>query len=385
MSNRSLSIGSPRLASIDDLRLLAQRRLPRIVFDYIDGGAEGEITLKANRQAFEAVTFRPRHAVSIQNCSLETSVLNLKLSLPVLLAPIGYSSVLYPKGELAAARAAATAGTTYILSTVSAERLEDVNDCCRGLAWYQLYLWGGREAAEGIIERARRAHVSALVVTVDSSVGGKRERDIRNGVGELLACSSASKIPFLWQLLMRPRWLADYLRYGGISKLANVVVPGIGPLPLTDIRYAAVTWQDVRWIRELWKGPIVVKGILTGDDAKRSLDEGADAVVVSNHGGRQLDGVPSSLRALSEVVAAVGDRTEILLDSGIRRGSDIVKAICLGARAVLCGRAFAYGLAAAGEAGVTCALNILRDDLERTLQLIGCHSIDELNDSYVSR
>jgi isopentenyl diphosphate isomerase/L-lactate dehydrogenase-like FMN-dependent dehydrogenase len=354
------------------------------VFDYIDGGAEAEVTLKANRRAFEAVTFRPRHGVGVPNCNLDTSVLKLRLSLPVLVAPIGYSSVLYPHGELAAARAAAKAGTAYILSTISAERLEDVNDCCRGLTWYQLYLWGGREAAEGAIERARKALVSALVITIDSAVGGKRERDIRNGAEQLLTRGIVSKVPYLWQLLTRPRWLTTYLRHGGMPKLANVVLSGTGPMSVTNMPYAPVTWDDVRWIRDLWKGPILIKGVLTGDDARRALDEGADAIVVSNHGGRQLDGVSSSLQALSEVVAAVGERTEILVDSGIRSGSDIIKAICLGARAVLCGRAFAYGLAAGGEAGVTCALNILRSDLERTLQLLGCGSIAALDGSFVS-
>ena len=377
--------GPPPLANIDDLRLRAQRRLPKVVFDYLDGGAEGEVTLRANRSAFDSVTFRPRHAIPITECNLQTSVLKKTLSLPILLAPIAHSNILHPRGELAAARAAGSAGTAYVLSTLSEERLEDVRDCSNGPVWYQLYLWGGREAAEAAIERSAKAGIRALVVTIDSIVGGKRERDIRNRAEELWTRDLLASLPFLFRLMARPGWLTDYLRHGGMPRLANVIQPGQENGLVWKARYQAVTWQDLSWIRETWKGPLLIKGILTADDARRSLDEGADALVVSNHGGRQLDGVPSSLEALAEVVEAVGTRTEILMDGGIRRGSDVIKAICLGARAVLCGRAFAYGLASSGEAGVTTALSILRVDLERTMKLLGCTSISELNRSYINK
>jgi L-lactate dehydrogenase (cytochrome) len=250
-----------------------------------------------------------------------------------------------------------------------------------------LYLLGGREAAEGALDRARRAGFSALVITVDTAVAGMRERDPRNGMKELLGTSLFAKIPYVPNILTHPRWLTSFLLDGGVPKLQNVILPGQGPLELIDVAAAlaraAVTWEDLRWIRQQWPGPIVVKGLLRGDDAKRAADEGAAAVVVSNHGGRQLDSVSASLRALPEVVAAVNGQVEILMDGGIRRGSDIVKAICLGARAVLIGRAYAYGLAAAGQAGVDRALEILRCDVERTLRLLGCASVAGLDRSYL--
>jgi isopentenyl diphosphate isomerase/L-lactate dehydrogenase-like FMN-dependent dehydrogenase len=381
------SVASPRVVSIADFRPLARRRLPRVVFDYLDGGAEGEVTLRENCRIFEDVTFRPRHAVAVPACDLRTKVLGFDLSLPVLLAPVGYSRLMHPTGEVAAARAAGAAGTAYILSTLSGHRLEDVKAGSSGPVWYQLYLMGGRGAAEAAIQRARSAGFSALVVTIDTVVAGMRERDFRNGMKELLGGSLLSKLPFLPQLLARPGWLAGFLLDGGAPALPNVVVAGEGPTPLIDVAAAlakaAVTWEDLRWIRELWPGPIIIKGVLTGDDARRAVDAGASAVVVSNHGGRQLDCVPPSLRALPEVVAAVNGRAEVLMDGGVRRGTDVVKAICLGARAVLVGRAYAYGLAAAGEAGVARAIEILRTDIDRTMKLLGCTSISALDRSYV--
>jgi L-lactate dehydrogenase (cytochrome) len=294
---------------------------------------------------------------------------------------------MHPSGEVAAARAAGKAGTAYTLSTISGHRLEDVKAASAGPVWYQLYIVGGREAAEEAIARARVAGFSALVVTVDTPIGGMRERDIRNGTLELLNGPPWSKLPFLPQLLAHPGWLTHFLLDGGVPTLPNVVIPGRGPMLLDDARSAlsrtAVTWQDLSWIRDVWRGPILIKGILTGDDARRAIDEGAAGVVVSNHGGRQLDGAPATLRVLPEVVAAVNGRAVVLMDGGIRRGGDVVKALCLGARAVLVGRAYAYGLGAAGEAGVTRALEILRADLERTLKLLGCPSIAALDRSYV--
>jgi isopentenyl diphosphate isomerase/L-lactate dehydrogenase-like FMN-dependent dehydrogenase len=381
-------VASPRVVSIEDFRPIARRRVPKAVFDYLDGGAEGEVTLRENCRAFQDVTFRPRHAVALANCNLGTRVLGFDLSLPFLLAPVGYSRLMHPGGEIAAARAAGAAGTAYILSTISGHKLEDVKAGSRGPVFYQLYLMGGRGAAEAAIERARTAGFSALVVTIDTAVSGIRERDCRNGMKELISGTVLEKIPYIPELLRHPGWLIGYLRDGGLPRLPNVVVPGKGPMPLVDINAAlaaaAVTWNDLRWIREIWRGPIIVKGVLTGDDARRAIDEGASAVSVSNHGGRQLDGLPASVRALPEVVKAVNGQAEVLMDGGVRRGTDIVKAICLGARAVLCGRAYAYGLAAAGEAGVTRAIEILRTDLDRTLRLLGCPSVAALDRSYVN-
>ena len=387
MATEPPAFAPSRVINVHDLRQLAQRRLPPVVFDYLDGGAEGEITLRENCRVFEDVTFRPRQAVAISNIDLSTQVLGQSLSFPAILAPVGYSRLMHPAGEVAASAAAGAAGTIYTLSTISGHKLEDVRAASKGPVWYQLYLLGGREAAEAGIERARRAGYSVLVVTIDTAVAGMRERDPRNGMKELLGGSLFAKIPFVPQFLSHPGWLMSFLLDGGVPKLENIVIPGQGPMELIDVSAAlaraVVTWSDLTWIRKVWGGPIVVKGILTGEDAKRAVDEGAAGVIVSNHGGRQLDSVSPTLRALPEVVAAVGSRTEVLMDGGIRRGSDIVKAICLGARAVLVGRAYAYGMAAAGQAGATRALQILREDVERTLRLLGCPSISQLDASYV--
>ena len=381
------TLGPPKVINIEDLRRLARWRLPKPVFDYLDGGAEDEITLRENTRAFQDIRFRPRGAIATKKCDLAVRVLGQELSFPAMLAPIGYSRLMHPGGEVAAAKAAGDAGTAYTLSTISGHKLEAVKAATKGPAWYQLYLLGGREAAEGGIDRARRAGYSALVITVDTAVAGMRERDPRNGMKEILGESFLAKLPYLLEILAHPRWLAAFLADGGVPRLENIVVPGQGPMKLVDVASAlvgaAVTWDDLGWIRKVWTGPIVVKGILTAGDAKRAIDEGAAAVVVSNHGGRQLDSVSATIRVLPEVVSAVNDETEVLMDGGIRRGSDIVKAICLGARGVLIGRAYAYGLGAAGEAGVTRALEILRADIERTLRLLGCPSVAALDCSYV--
>jgi isopentenyl diphosphate isomerase/L-lactate dehydrogenase-like FMN-dependent dehydrogenase len=387
MTKPSHGRDSSRAINIEDLRTLASRRLPKVVFDYIDGGAEGEFTLRENMRVFEEVTFRPRHAVAVPKCDLRTHVLGFDLSMPILLAPVGYCRVMHPGGEVAAARAAGAAGTAYILSTVSGHRLEDVKAASAGPVWYQLYLTGGREAAEDAMQRAQAVGYSVLVITVDSAMIGLREREERDGMEQLLRGSLWSKVPFLPQFLLRPKWLVRFLLDGGLPVMPNIVTSDGKPLRIgnahTVMGRGAFTWPDLKWIRELWRGPIVIKGVLTAEDARRSVDEGAAAVVVSNHGGRQLDGTPASLRVLPEVVDAVRDQAEVLLDGGIRRGSDVIKALCMGARAVLCGRAYAYGLGAAGESGVSRALEILRDDLVRTLRLLGCSSISELNGSFV--
>jgi isopentenyl diphosphate isomerase/L-lactate dehydrogenase-like FMN-dependent dehydrogenase len=376
-----------RAVNIADLREMARRRLPRAIFDYVDGGAEDEITLRGNRRAFEEVTFRPRQSFPVPNPDLRVRVLDHDLAMPVILAPVGYLRMMHPDGELAAARAAAAAGLLCVLSTVSGHRLEAFRAATTGPAWFQLYLLGGRDAAAAAIERARNAGFSALVVTIDVYVAGMRERDLHNGTPQLLGNSLVDKLPYLPQVLARPGWLIDFLRDGGIHRLPNVVVPGEGPMPLRDVSTelfrSSFTWDDMSWIREIWPGPIVFKGVLSADDARRCLDHGAAAIVVSNHGGRQLDSSPATLRILPEVVAAVDGRAEILLDGGVRRGVDVIKAICLGATAVQIGRAYAYGLGAAGEQGVARAIEIFRTDLVRNLRLLGCSSIGDLDASYV--
>ena len=238
MSSESRRVASPRAVSVADLRLIAHRRVPKAVFDYLDGAAEGEWTLRENCRAFEELTFRPRHAVAVGNCSLKTRVLGFDLALPFMLAPVGYSRVMNPGGEVAAARAAGAAGTGYILSTISGHRLEDVRAASNGPVFYQLYLMGGRAAAEAVIERARVAGCSGLVLTIDTPVSGIRERDYRNGMKELISGSFVEKIPFLPKVFSHPGWLASFLRDGGLPNLPNVVVPGQGPMPLVDINAA---------------------------------------------------------------------------------------------------------------------------------------------------
>ncbi len=386
MSTRS--VNSSQVVNVEDLRRIARRRLPKSVFDYLDGGAESELTLEENCRAFRDITFRPRGAVGFPKCDLSVNVIGHDFALPFILAPVGYSRLMHPEGECAASRAAGEAGTGYTLSSISGHKLEDVKASSKGACWYQLYLLGGRAAAEGSLDRAKRAGFSALVITVDTPVAGLRERDPRNGMKELLGSSPFAKIPFLPNILSHPGWVMSFLKDGGVPKLENIVIPGQGPMQLLDVGTAladsTVTWADLKWIRECWPGPIIVKGILIGDDARHAIDEGAAAVVVSNHGGRQLDSVSSTLHALPEIVAAANGQIEVLMDGGIRRGSDIVKAMCLGARAVLIGRAYAYGLAAGGYPGVVRAINMLRADLERTLRLLGCQSVRALDASYVS-
>jgi isopentenyl diphosphate isomerase/L-lactate dehydrogenase-like FMN-dependent dehydrogenase len=373
--------------NIADLRRMAQRRLPPVVFDYIDGGAEDEITLRANERAFADVTFRPRQCVDTPNPDLRTTVLGTTFDVPFLLAPLGFCRMFYPRGETVAAREAHAAGTAYILSTFSGQRLEDVRADTKGPLWYQLYVPGGRAVAEATMARARAAGYTVLVVTIDTPVSGMRERDIRRGAGPLLKGDMSAMLPHVWQFATHPRWVMGYLGDGAPRVFPNVELPGVGAMPCGDtgilLAETNVTWKDLSWIRDAWRGPIVVKGVHTGDVARQAVDAGADAVVVSNHGGRQLDGVAASVRVLPEVVAAVGDRVEVLMDGGIRRGADIVKARCLGARAVLIGRAYGWALGAAGGPGVARAIGILKTDLVRTMRLLGCVSVEKLDRSFI--
>ena len=379
------SVKAPHVLNIADLRRLAKRRLPPIVFDYIDGGSDDEVTLRGNARAFDDLTFRPRCAVPTPGLDISTTVMGAKLDVPFILAPVGSSRMFYPHGEELAAHAAAAAGTAYILSTLSGTNMEEVRAATSGTAWYQVYLCGGRDIATAMLHRAKKAGFTALVVTIDTAVSGMREKDLRNGTKELLG-RGPSMIPYVPQMLAKPGWLAGFLSDGGLMKFPNVMLPG-GPMPYADVgktlEESMVCWDDLAWIRELWQGPIMVKGVHTADDARRAVDAGADALVVSNHGGRQLDGVAPSIRVLPEVVAAVRGQIEILVDGGIRRGSDIVKAMCLGAQAVLIGRAYAYGLAAAGEPGVARAIELLRADVIRTMKLLGCESVKALDRSYI--
>jgi L-lactate dehydrogenase (cytochrome) len=374
-----------KAVNIADLRLMAMRRLPKMVFDYIDGGAEREWTLRENMRAFEDVMFRPRSAVATASVDLSTTVLGTKIDVPFILAPVGSSRMFYPRGEEVAASVAGRAGTIYTLSTLSGCRMEDVKSATSGAAWFQLYLVGGRDVALQAIARAKACGYKALVVTIDTPVAGMRERDSRNGVKELLA-RNLSTVPYLGQMVAKPSWLFKYFNDGGLMSFPNIVIDN-APMGYADVGAALeasmTSWKDFQWIREAWGGPIVVKGVHTADDARHAIDEGAAAVVISNHGARQLDGVAPTIRLLPEVLDAVGGRIEVLLDSGIRRGTDIVKALAMGARAVLIGRAYAYGLGAGGADGVQRTVDILRSDVVRTMKLLGCDDIKSLDGSFV--
>ena len=379
-------VRSPRVVNIADLRELARRRLPGLVFGYIDGAAEDEITLARNREAFSEVTFRPRQCVAVPACDLRTTVLGTELALPFLLAPVGNIRSFDPMADVHAARAAHAAGTAFIQSTFSGVRIEDLRAAAGGPLWYQLYVPGGRTVAEATIARAKAAGYSVLMVTIDTPVAGMREKDVRQGAKQVMSGDFLTSLPFLWQFVKRPRWVMDFLADGAPRVFPNVELPD-GPMPAGDVgtllEQTLVTWKDLRWMREAWQGPVIVKGVHTADDARCAMDAGADAIVVSNHGGRQLDGVPGSLRALPEVLEAVNGRIEVLMDGGIRRGADIAKALSIGAKAVLIGRAYAWALGAAGGPGVARAIEILKTDLIRTMRLLGCDAIRKLDSSYV--
>lgn len=381
-----------RIVNVDDLRRAAQNRLPKAVFDYLEGGADDEITMRDNRAAFAELKFRPRSAVDPAGADMSTTVLGERIAMPAVLAPVGYCRLYHPRGEMAAAQAAGRAGTIFTVPTLSGYKLEDVKAKSTMPLWYQVYPIGGRAIAEAAIVRAQAAGFKALVVTVDTAKSGNRERDVRNGVDDLMGSSVLRKIKHLPNLLAHPRWLAGFLLDRGNGQLLNIMIPGRGPMQLNELHDLPeemdrwiVTWEDLKWIRALWTGPLVVKGIQTDDDARRGVDAGAQGVVVSNHGGRQLDSVVGSMRTLPSVVKAVGAQAEVLVDSGVRRGSDVIKALCLGAKAALLGRAYVYGLSAYGEAGVDKALRIFRDDIQRTMALLGAKSVKELDASYLEK
>ena len=381
-----------RIKTVDDARGLAERRLPRVVFDYVDGAAEAEHTMRANRDAFESVGFVPKMAVPGLTVSptLSTTVLGHDVALPVLLAPVGFTRAMAPGGDVAGARAAHAAGTLFTMSTMSGHSMEEVAAAAAGSGWFQLYGLGGRVGAEQLVRRARAAGFAALVVTVDTPIPGNRERDLHHGVALPLRFTRETAIRFAPQALVRPRWLADFARDGFSMDLA--LSHGLGPpdAPMSSDEavlnwvLSPITWADFGWLRDAFGGPVIAKGVLTADDARRAVEAGASAVIVSNHGGRQLDGVPAALAALPEVVAAVGGSIEVLMDGGVRRGSDVAKAVALGARAVLIGRPWAFGLGAAGEPGVRRVLEVLRAELDRTLRLVGIGSVGDLDRSIVT-
>jgi isopentenyl diphosphate isomerase/L-lactate dehydrogenase-like FMN-dependent dehydrogenase len=376
-----------RIKTVEDARRLARRRLPAVVFDYIDGAAESEHTMRANRDAFESVGFVPSMAVPglPVTPSLATTVLGTDVRMPIVLAPVGFSRSMHPHGDAAGARAAKSVGTLFTMSTMSGHSQEEVAAAADGPAWFQLYGLGGRVGAEQLVRRARTAGFTALVVTVDTPIPGNRERDLAHGVALPLRFTRQTAKRFAPQVLVRPKWLYDFARDGFSMDL--VLSNGLGDpaAPMSSDEavinwvLSPVSWDDFSWLREAFDGPVLAKGVLTAEDARRAVDAGAAGVIVSNHGGRQLDGVAASLPALVDVVAEVGTEIEVLMDGGVRRGSDVAKAIALGARAVLIGRPWVYGLAAAGQPGVEQICEVLRSELDRTLRLLGVASVSDLS------
>ncbi len=376
-----------RTASVEDLRRIARRRLPGGVFDYIDGAAEDERTLTANQAAFASVTFRPRVLRGVGAVDSGSTLLGRRLAYPLVLAPTGFTRIADPQGELAVARAAERAGLPYTLSTLSTRSIEEVRAVSNGRLWFQVYAWRDRALIKEMIDRAAAADYEALVLTVDSAVLGRRERDVRRG----FSLPPAIGLGTIVDGALHPGWTLAFARSEPI-RFANVagheVGDGASPVRLSDYVNSqfdsGLSWADVDWLRSNWSGPIVIKGVQTTEDALLAVDAGVTAIVLSNHGGRQLDGAPATLSLVGPVADAVGGRIEIICDGGVRRGSDIVKALAAGATAAMAGRAYLYGLGAAGEAGVDQVLEWFRADIVRTMNLLGVQAIPDINRSLIT-
>jgi L-lactate dehydrogenase (cytochrome) len=416
-----------RIQNVADARRLAARTLPRVVFDYVDGGSDDEVTMRANEAAFAEVAFRPRMGTDAGSPDLAVTTLGQDLALPVILAPCGLVRAMHPDSAEGAARAAAGRGTVSVLSTVAGAPVERVVPEARGRVWFQLYSAGGRDDAAALCERAARMGVEVLVVTIDTPALGNRERDKHHGVTPPLRLGPRNTLNLGYQVLSKPAWTLRMARSGlgmlqrpgrtsqtrplaeappieeaaeeepgentplsstrgaegepgadGAHGVGSDESGGRGSRRMLTMAASPFLWSDIAWLAGEWKGRLVVKGLLSGEDARRAVASGAHGVVVSNHGGRQLDGAPATLSVLPEVVAAVGDQAEVLFDGGVRRGSHVVTALALGARAVMIGRPYLFGLAAAGQAGVERILDLFAEEMTRTMTLLGCSSVSDL-------
>lgn len=373
------------VVNIQDFRRLAKKRLPKVIWDYLEGGAEDEVTLKRNRAAFDRYHFLPQMITGKGSRDLSISLFGQKLAAPFMIGPTGLNGIYVPDADLMLARAAASAGVGFALSAGSNSDIEAVARASSGVKFFQLYPWGGRDVATRLLARAKAAGYCALIVTVDSLIPGNRERDVRNRFAHALHLSPS----IVWDALTHPRWVFSTWFARGMPRFENLAEF----LPAESDAYALAaytrtqrnpfySWADIAWLRTQWDGPLLIKGIVTAEDTARASAHGADAVVVSNHGGRSLDGLPATLDMLPVVVAAAGDMP-VLVDSGFRRGSDIVKALALGARCVLLGRAPLYGVAAAGEAGAARSLEILRQETDRVMGLLGVDAVDAIGLQHV--
>ena len=373
--------------NIDDLRRLALRRLPNGVFNYIDGGAEDEVTMRANREAFRRWNFAPRVLRDMSQVDTSTTLLGRRLPFPLVLAPAGFTRMPDPDGELAVARAAARAGLPYCLSTVATRSIEEVAAAADGCHWFQLYPLRDRELTRDLVQRAADAGYQAMMPTVDMAVSGRRERDVRRG----FTLPPQIGLGTILDGIRHPGWTWRFIRSEPIvfsNVLGRSASDGTTPVALADFINTqfdpGFTWRDVAWLRDAWHGSLVIKGIQTVADARIAADHGCDAIVLSNHGGRQLDGAPPVLDLVAPVADAVGDRIALICDGGVRRGGDIVKALALGADACMAGRAYLYGLGAGGEAGVDYAISLLAEEMSRTMALIGCNSVAEIGRTHVA-
>src|SRR5712664_3945760 len=369
----------PVVTNVEDLRQLAKRRVARAIFDYVDRGSYDEATLRANRADLEALTLRQRVAIDVDRRSLRTTLVGHDVTMPVAIAPTGLAGLNWADGEMLGARAAERFGVPFTLSTMSICSIEDVASAVAKPFWFQLYVMRDRGFAASLIERSRAAKCSALVLTLDLQVQGQRHQDLKNG----LAVPPRLTLGTFLDVMTKPAWALNVLR-GKRKSFGNLE----GRLPdaksLTTLSQwiagqfdPTLSWKDVEWVKNLWGGPLVLKGVLDVEDAKIAAQSGADAIVVSNHGGRQLDGAMSSIRALPEIAAAVGDTIDVWFDGGIRSGQSLLKALALGAKAALIGRAFVYGLGAMGEAGVLQALQVMQKELDVTMALTGLRDVKD--------
>jgi L-lactate dehydrogenase (cytochrome) len=378
-----------KVASVEDLRRIARRRLPRGIFDYIDGGAEDERTLANNSAAFARIEFRPRVLREVGDVDPSTTLLGRPLPYPLVLAPTGYTRVADPQGELAVARAAERAGLPYALSTMATRSIEDVAAVSNGRKWFQVYTFRNRGLVKDMISRAAEAGYEAIMPTVDLAVLGHRDRDVRRG----FTMPPKLGLGTLLDGAIHPGWTWAFARSEPI-RFANVARHGVGggggSAPASMAAFASMafdpnlSWRDIEWMRSIWNGPMVIKGIQCVEDAVLAAEHGVEAIALSNHGGRQLDTAPTPVDLIAPVLDAVGDRLEIICDGGVRRGSDIVKAVALGAKACMAGRAYLYALGAAGELGVDHVLGMLESDVRRTMALLGARTVAELNSDLVT-
>ena len=371
--------------SVGDLRQRARRRLPAPIFDVMEGGAETEVTARRNTDAFDDLNLIPRCLVDVEHVKTSTTILGQDVRWPVYCSPTGGSRYFHPEGELAVARAAAKAGTLYGLSTTSTYSIEQVAAASDGPKLFQLYMCKDRGLTRSLISRAKRSGYGALCVTVDTPVGGKCERVLRSGI---IAHHRLWPAVTVMGFARHPRWVAQRIGMGIAGSLANFADPDGKPARLEVFGEQidpSITWKDIRQVADAWGGPLALKGLMSAEDARRARDVGVTAIIVSNHGGQQLDGAAATIEALPDIARAVGDHLEVILDGGIRRGVHVLKALALGAKACSIGRPYLYGLAAGGEAGVTKALDILRTELIRAMQLAGCPDLASIDENLIRR